>query len=118
MPALNFAARFAPLVESGQKRQTLRARRRDGRDPKAGQTLHLYAGMRTQGCRKLRQVLCKAVRPVRVSRGGDILVAGELLALSAGEAFARADGFTDVAELVDWFDRVHGLPFEGCLIQW
>ena len=37
MPALNFQARFAPLVESGQKRQTIRAYRKDGRDPKPGQ---------------------------------------------------------------------------------
>jgi hypothetical protein len=33
MPALNFFARFAPLVESGQKRQTIRAPRRYPRQP-------------------------------------------------------------------------------------
>jgi hypothetical protein len=117
MPALNFQARFADLVETGKKRQTVRAQRRDGRAPKAGQMLYLYAGMRTNGCRKLREARCKAVRPIRITRS-DIQVDGEILTLSAGEAFARADGFADTAEMVEWFHHAHGLPFEGWLIQW
>ncbi len=34
MVALNFQARFAEAVETGRKRQTIRARRKDGRDAK------------------------------------------------------------------------------------
>jgi hypothetical protein len=56
MPALNFQPRFAPLVESGEKRCTIRAFRRDG--------------------------------------------------------------FTNWAEMRDWFDQLHGLPFSGLLIEW
>ena len=33
MPALNFQKRFADDVESGRKCQTIRAPRKDGRDP-------------------------------------------------------------------------------------
>ncbi len=53
MPSLNFQARFAPLVESGEKRQTIRAYRKDGRDPKRGDKLYLFTGMRTKACRPL-----------------------------------------------------------------
>lgn len=38
---------------SGEKRQTIRANRKDGRDPKQGQPLMLYTGMRTKSCVKL-----------------------------------------------------------------
>ena len=34
MPLLGFQKQFAPLVESGEKRQTIRAYRKDGKDPK------------------------------------------------------------------------------------
>lgn len=52
MPAYNFQKQFAPLVESGQKRQTIRAigKRRHARP---GESLQLYTGQRTKACRKL-----------------------------------------------------------------
>ena len=53
MPALNFRAEFADAVERGEKCQTIRAYRKDGRNPKPGDTLHLYTGMRTRACRRL-----------------------------------------------------------------
>ena len=46
MPALNFQKRFADLVESGEKCQTIRKCSKDGRDPKVGDTLYLYTGQR------------------------------------------------------------------------
>lgn len=58
MPALNFKKRFEPMIESGDKRQTIRAKRKDCRDPKEGQTLYLYTGMRSKGCRKLGEAPC------------------------------------------------------------
>lgn len=33
MPALNFQTQFAPAVERGEKCQTIRAYRKDGRNP-------------------------------------------------------------------------------------
>ena len=54
MPALNFKNQFATYVELGfrdpdhprAKRQTIRAKRKDGRDPRQGETLYLYTGKR------------------------------------------------------------------------
>lgn len=31
--------------------------------------------------------------------------------------FAKADGFTDADEMLDWFEEVHGLPFHGVCIR-
>ena len=43
MPALNFQKQFAPLVESGEKRQTIRAHRKDKRLPaKPGDIIALH----------------------------------------------------------------------------
>jgi len=31
---------------------------------------------------------------------------------------ARLDGFKSAAAMFDWFEKTHGLPFEGLLIRW
>ena len=51
MPALNFKKQFAEKVETGEKRQTVRAKRK--RAFVVGDKLYLYTGMRTKYCRKL-----------------------------------------------------------------
>lgn len=32
--------------------------------------------------------------------------------------FAKADGFSEWSEMEEWFEKEHGLPFEGILILW
>lgn len=121
MPALNFQKRFADAVESGAKRQTIRAPRRDGRpNATVGDRLYLYTGMRTKGCRKLGEAICTrrskfVISPertmfidgVRMKRGGQ-----------AEYVFARADGFENALSMTAWFEQYYGLPFEGSLIVW
>ena len=63
MPLLGFQEQFASLAEFGEKRQTIRACRKDGRDPKVGGTLHLYTGLRTEQCRKLGEAVVSEVLP-------------------------------------------------------
>ena len=121
MPALNFKKQFAPHVESGRKRQTIRAYRKDGRDPKPGQRLYLYTGMRTKECRKLKEAECKATAPIELGTGqlgdGIILNGRELDGVDRARV-SRADGFACASEMLKWFKRVHGLPFKGLWIQW
>ncbi len=117
MPALNFQARFAGLVESGAKRQTIRKRRKDGRDPKPSDTLHFFTAMRTKACRRLGRATCTSVDPVYVGVAG-IKIGCDWIDVADEDVFARADGFASAAELIDWFSRTHGLPFEGLLIRW
>lgn len=130
MVALNFQAQFADDVEEGRKRRSIRAPRKDGRDPKKGQVLTLYTGMRTKKCRKLGDTIVARVRPVTIDHTGVVL---EGRALYAGDApayqggpdaerydgdFARADGFESFSDMADWFAKAHGLPFSGNLIEW
>ena len=122
MPALNFQAKFAPLVESGEKRQTIRKLRKDGRDPKPGDRLYLYTGMRTKACRKLGEVKCKKVYPIKLyvrSRYGPLGRVVSMIGSPCGVTrLARLDGFKSAAAMFDWFEKTHGLPFEGLLIRW
>ncbi len=121
MPALNFQARWADSVRTGRKRQTIRAPRKDGRDPKPGDTLYLYTGMRTKACRLLAVRRCRSARRVKITKhgvmfpfDGDQFRAGTWRA----DEFARADGFADFDEMLGWFREHHGLPFRGFVIHW
>ena len=122
MPALNFQRQFATAVESGEKRQTIRAYRKGGRDPKPGDTLYLYTGMRTKQCRRLCVVRCLSADPVRIDAlGYDRLphsLHGDRREGPSPDSFARRDGFANFAEMRDWFQKTHGLPFSGLRISW
>lgn len=130
MVALNFKEQFADDVEDERKLRSIRAPRKDGRDPKPGDKLQLYTGMRQTGCRKLRDAVCQRVRPVEIDYTG-ITIAGKRL--YAGDApayqggpdpesydgdFARADGFDGFQDMVEFFKETHELPFKGLLIEW
>lgn len=119
MPALNFQKRFAPLIESGQKCQTIRAERVDGRQPcKLGDRLVLYTGMRSKNCRRLAEVRCIEVHTIRIDRSYWGLNVHIGLDAVDAEAQARADGFENADDMADWFEETHGLPFRGLLIRW
>jgi len=117
MPALNFKKRFARPVESGAKRHSIRAKRKDGRNPHVGDRLYLYTGMRTKGCRKLGESVCKNVREIVID-WPRIILAGNHLSYDAACKIVAADGFDSRAEFFDFFEKEHGLPFWGLLIEW
>ena len=121
MSALSFKKQFAQEVASGRKCQTIRALR--NRPIKQGEKLYLYTGMRTKGCRKLKETVCKRVRHVRIFEGMDpntyvISVDGKLASDIECVRLAVADGFVSVNGLIDFFREQHGLPFEGHVINW
>ena len=109
---INFSPQFAPLVESGAKRQTIRKLRK--RPIRVGDTLRLYVGMRTKACRLLGEAVCGSVECVVFGHGRG----SHPTARQDQEAFARTDGFESYAEMLAWFERTHGLPFEGVVIRW
>lgn len=117
MPALNFQKRFAPKVESGEKRHSIRAKRKDGRDPKKGQSLYLYTGMRTKSCRMLRVEICLDSLPITINRS-DVVVGGRLLNRVEEYDLAVADGFDSVADFREFFLPSYREEFEGYLIEW
>lgn len=125
MPAYSFKDRFADLVESGEKRQTIRPVRKRPTVP--GDTLFLYRGMRTKQCRRLRLawhypddwVKCKAVLPIQFMSDG-IYVGGRCLTHGEAEALAFADGFENRNAMVAWFSFQYlDLPNANLeLIEW
>lgn len=127
MPAFNFQLRFAQRVRLGllrpdhpqAKRQTIRARRADGRDPKPGQPLTLYTGQRTPLCMKLGETVLESRTPVRIA-GGDLYevhAAGELLTPDRTVTLARADGFIDIDAFFSFFSP-RGEIFLGFIYRW
>ena len=118
MPLLGYKKQFAPLVEAGIKRQTIRAFRKDGKDPRPGQTLYQYTGLRTAACRKLREDICKSTEQITIEDDLFVVVGIKHLSVNEKKEFAKADGFDSVNDFFDFFQEKHGLPFHGLLIKW
>lgn len=121
MTVIMFQPRFAELVKSGEKMQTIRRMRK--RPVKVGDSLSLrkWAGTpRRSGHVTLRERICKSVDTIYLQPAGRCQVLRNGIGLSErqGEVLALRDGFESVAEMLDWFDKTHGLPFEGVLITW
>lgn len=136
MPALNFQKQFAAAVESGEKRQTIRLVRKN--PIKRGDKLYLFTGQRTKWCRRLvvqravevirrfvkglplgHVVECKRVEEVAFGR---MEIDGHHGTWFQGPGYlkgiAKRDGFDTEEQMLVWFDKTHGLPFEGVLIRW
>ena len=123
-PLLGFQAQFADVVESGEKTQTIRAYRKDKRDPKPGDTLYLYTGLRTKQCRKLGEAIAESVEVIGIGEAmfcedeSPIEIVPLVLLPREAHDLAIRDGFSDLDEMLSFFDKTHDLPFEGLLIRW
>ena len=115
MPAFNFQTQFASDVESGIKRQTIRAKRRHR--PRPGQTAYCFTGMRMKRCQHLGSWPIYAVIDVKIMQEG-VLLNGAALKANELDQFAQEDGFRNWPYMVTWFKKQHGLPFSGDLIKW
>lgn len=122
MRVLLFKPRFASLVESGAKRQTVRA---DGkRNPKPGDVLSLrtWTGLPYRSKQRVLrpEVKCLAVQEVLINGGmGLMSIRDVILKRAEAEAFAAADGFTNATEMFHWFLKEYGRgPLIGLLISW
>jgi hypothetical protein len=120
MPLLGFQKQFVPKVESGEKRQTIRKRRKY--PIKIGDTLYLYFGLRTKHSRKLREEICTNVIPITIHMGG-VMVGDEWIPAHEISDFARADGFEDGTAFFAFWRKEHGLSIDNPLddfdlIQW
>ncbi len=116
MPLLGYKKQFADLVESGKKRQTIRATRK--RPFKVGDRLYHYYGLRTKVCRKLLESDCLVAADIVIDEKKNISVNDNRLSESSSEALAHGDGFSELEDFIDFFKTEHGLPFKGQLIIW
>ena len=118
MPLLNFKKQFAPLVEAGIKRQTIRSPRKDCRNPHRGEILYLYTGLRTKSARKLLVVECRGSIPIAITENNDVVLGMRELGYLEATKLAKADGFDSFEDFLVFFRQNHGLPFFGFLIYW
>lgn len=116
MPAINFKKQFSDRVEFGDKKQTIRRKRK--RPIKLGDKLYLYTGMRTSCCRKLRSTRCDDVLPIFIDSNKSVILGNKLLTDQEKHDLALDDGFKDFAGLFDFFRSTCGLPLAGQLIKW
>lgn len=122
MVAYSFKSRFAPLIASGEKTQTVRSDRK--RHARPGEELQLYTGMRTRQCRLIARATCLKVSPIRFRFGEHSSIylhgIGATNLFGGLDHFARSDGFADWTDLSAFWAKEHpGLDaFEGVLIQW
>ena len=115
MRVILFQDRFAAMVKTGLKHQTIRKSARC----KPGDILSLrrWSGKPYRSRQELlRTETCTAVKPILITNTG-IYVDGRWCE-SFPHDMARADGFVDFGEMVLWFGVTHGLPFCGELIDW
>ena len=117
-----FQPRFATLVKSGEKCQTIRPVRK--RVIQVGDALSLreWSGSPYRSKQRLLRSAC-AVRIEQFETTGFstvpfILVDGLALEEPDELKLAIADGFKDREDMLAWFQEVHGFPFCGVIIHW
>ena len=111
MPLIGFKKEFADLVESGAKRQTIRAPRK--RPIKVGDTLYLYTGLRTKQCRKLGEGRCYQV--IRVDLGPREIIGW---GIQLSNYVAIRDGLSSYSKLAKWFRIGPRESREMTIIRW
>ncbi len=126
-----FKPRFAQAVREGRKLQTVRPWPKRVMDyPKVGDVIDcrqwLGKAYASPQVKLIEGVICEAEAiAVDAEKGIGFLHVNEHISPRwvwimdhHAEAFARADGFESLAEMLAWFAAVHGLPFDGVLIKW
>jgi len=118
MPALNFKKEFTAHIYSGKKHQTIRATRK--RPIKVGDKLYLYTGMRTKKCKKIGDVVCTKAESIVIDRRTGIIIDQKFYSLLSAkvERLAKADGFKNKYDFLNFFISDKNPHFEGQIIYW
>lgn len=120
MPLMNHTA-FPDKVESGEKRTSIRAKRRQG-EFKPNNPIYHYRGLRTKACRKISDAVCTAVTDIKIMAVGAVELDGETLSKADAEIIAKNDGFESLGAFYDYFTlgrrKRKRKTFCGNLIEW
>jgi hypothetical protein len=112
---LGFKKQFAPKILDGSKKFTIRNPRKV--EPKIGDQLHMYTGLRTKSCEKISsEHTLKGIQLVDLMiqkqvNGTDYLIVvfidGRPLDSIETQDFVRCDGFNDEEDFIHyWMDSV------------
>lgn len=131
MNVILFQNQFEEAIRLGSKWQTCRLHRRDGKArARVGEhvSLRVWTGAPYRSKqREIAKALVTVVEAVAIFENGVSFGDGTPRAWWVGvgsrnerylDYFAKRDGFTDFKALVAWFEKSHGLPFEGSCIEW
>ena len=115
-----FKPQFAGLIERGEKLQTVRPTPK--RMPKPGDKISLRAWS-DKPYRSKQKLLAEGtisrVVPITITAEAVLIRPTPQLTVHVPRGpFAVADGFSCWEEMRQWFERQHGLPFNGVLISW
>lgn len=115
MGLYNFKLRFVKPIQDGTKTHTIRAKRKHPQ--KVGELMYLYCGLRQKGAfRIIPPPPCTKVEDILLQRDGSIYVAEVKLSLDEMEQLARRDGFSDLPEMMQFWDGK--FPFSGDINYW
>lgn len=116
-----FQDRFADLVRSGAKKQTIRTEPKRPIAPGDVIDCRRWTGLPYRSPQEpLATGRVKEVATVRIGEGGiEQMTPSRFLLRLDPERMAIEDGFSGFPDLLDWFRGTHGeLPFDGILIRW
>jgi uncharacterized protein YqfB (UPF0267 family) len=127
MRVILFQSRFAPMVQSGKKTQTIRKKARC--KPGDQLSLRIWTGKPYRSKQKIfLSTVCVSVKKISIGHGllrdeidqeGDMIsIDGFLLPSKDRAVLARSDGFECATDMLEFFKQNYGLPFHGELIQW
>jgi hypothetical protein len=117
---LGFQQRFEKKILAKEKRHTIRDKRK--KPFKLGDRLDCYVNPRKKSMRLMGRWPCTRVQDIRITRRkgkaqlAEIFIDSQWLTFDEREALARADGFPNFADMMEfWTGR---LPFHGDMIHW
>lgn len=122
MAVLIFGERFASAVATGTKQQTIRPSRPRGIREGHRFSLRKWENKAYRSRQvELREAICTQIGTIEIDesfREFKFIVDGQRLTQDQWAKLARDDGFDCTTDMLDWFRKTYGLPFEGFLIQW
>lgn len=116
----NFQPQFHERIARGEKLQTIRRHREDGKRPKPGDVACLYAHLRTAKARLLREAPVTRCRSIRIDFEDDsVVIDGHRLPWIEKVEFAMSDGFPTWTAMRQFFVELYGAgTFEGFCVEW
>lgn len=119
MKVITFQQRFASLVKEGRKPHTIRPRRVNAIKPGDKLSLRQWSGRPYRSKqKKLMETTCTHVAEFQLESYALMKINGQRLHLDEQESLAKVDGFKDLCEMINWFEKTHELPFNGVIIYW
>ena len=114
-----------PKILDLTKHTTIRKIRKRG-NPKLGDVLSLrrWTGKPYRSKQEvIKNVVCTDVNPIFITKQNTIVWHGSSFnhpgqVIGDNRNIAIEDGFASCSDMLDWFEKTHGLPFMGNLIRW